>query len=159
MKIKIISMIIFMLILIPVISTSAFADEEAKLEIQIYGGLPLPILIKNVGGVITNTGNATAFNITFKLSIIGGKSNSINISTDGFCDYLEPFDTGGESIGVFIPYAHGFGLVKITLSVSASNVDNFHVSALGFQLGDITWVPLSWITPPILKALIPWLDF
>jgi hypothetical protein len=148
-----------MLILIPVISTSAFANEKAKLEIQIYGGLPLPILIKNVGAVITNTGNATAFNISFILSIIGGKSNSINFSTDGFCDYLEPFETGGESIGVFTQNVRGLGLIKITLSVSASNVDNFHVSGLGFQLGDITWVPLSWITPPILKGLIPWLDF
>ena len=159
MKIKIICMIIFMLFVIPAISTSAIADENAKLEVQIYGGFPMPMLIRNVGGVIVNTGNITAYNLSYTLSIMGGTSDSINYTTDGFIEDLDPFDASGKSIGVFTPEIFGFGIITITLSVTASNADDLTVRANGIQFGDITWVPLSWITPPILKGFIPWLDY
>jgi len=159
MKIKICCIIIFILFVIPAISTSAVENQDAKLYIQIYGGLPLPVLIENVGGVIVNKGNTTAYDLSYTLSIFGGASGSINITSDGFSEYLDPFDSSGKSLGVFTPDVYGFGIVTITLSVSASNADDVIVNAKGFQFGDITWVPLSWIAPPILKGLIPWLDY
>ena len=159
MKRKIIGLIIFIMFLLPVASSSAVSNENAELDIQIYGGLPLPVLIRNVGGVITNIGDSTAYDISLTLSIIGGISGSINITYDGFYEYLEPFGTSKSSLGFFIPNIFGFGVVTITLSASASNAPLVSVKAKGFQFGDITWVPLSWITPPILKGLVPWLDY
>lgn len=159
MKIKIICMIIFILFVIPVISTSAVANQNAKLEAQIYGGFPMPMLIRNVGGVIVNTGNTTAYNLSYTLSIIGGTYGSINYTSDGFIEDLDPFDASGKSVGVFTPEIFGFGIVTITLYATAINADDLTVRANGIQFGDITWVPLSWIAPPILKGLIPWLDY
>ena len=152
-------MIIFMLFIIPAISTSAVADSEAKLDVQIYGGLPLPFLIRNAGGVITNIGDTTAYDISYILTIIGGISNNINVTIEDYYDYLEPLGSSDNALGVFTVAAYGFGIVTITFTASASNAESVTVKAKGFQIGDITWVPLSWIAPPFLKDIIPWLDF
>lgn len=133
-----------MLLFIPALSMSAAADSEAKLDIQIFGGFPLPVLIRNAGGVIVNIGDATAYNISYTLSIIGGTSGNINITYEGYYEYLEPLSTGGDALGVMTPNANGFGLVTITLTASATNADNVTETAKGFQLGYFTWVPMSW---------------
>ncbi len=159
MKNKLVGIIICMLLLIPALSISTSADSEAKLNIQIYGGFPLPFFISYAGGVITNIGNATAYNISYTLTIIGGTSGNINFTHEGFYDYLEPLSTSGNALGIMTPDAKGFGMVTITLTASATNADSVTVNAKGVQIGDITWIPLSWIMPPILRGLIPWLDF
>ncbi len=133
-----------MLLFIPALSMSVAADSEAKLDIQIFGGFPLPVLIRNAGGVIVNIGDATAYNISYTLSIIGGTSGNINITYEGYYEYLEPLSTGGDALGVMTPNANGFGLVTITLTASATNADNVTETAKGFQLGYFTWVPMSW---------------
>lgn len=148
-----------MLLLIPALSISAVADPDAKLDIQIYGGFPLPVLIKNAGGVIVNIGDATAKNISFKISIIGGRSGNINFTDEGYCECLDPVKTGGNALGVMTPNIYGFGLVTISLTAAATNADNVTVKAKGFQIGDFTWIPLSWLIPRILRDYIPWLDF
>ena len=141
---KLIGMFVCMLLLIPALSMSAAANSEAKLDIQIFGGFPLPVLIRNAGGVIMNIGDTTAHNISYTLSIIGGTSGDINITYEGYYEYLEPLSTGGDALGVMTPNANGFGLVTITLTASATNADNVTETAKGFQLGYFTWVPMSW---------------
>lgn len=141
---KLIGMFVCMLLLIPALSMSAAANSEAKLDIQIFGGFPLPVLIRNAGGVIVNIGDATAYNISYTLSIIGGTSGDINITYEGYYEYLEPLSTGGDALGVMTTDANGFGLVTITLTASATNADNVTETAKGFQLGYFTWVPMSW---------------
>lgn len=159
MEKKLIGIFVCMLLLIPALSMSAAADSEAKLDIQIFGGFPLPVLIRNAGGVIVNIGDTTAYNISYTLSIIGGTSGNINIIYEGYYEYLEPLSTSGNALGVMTPNANGFGLVTITLTASATNADSVTVKAKGFQIGDFTWVPLSWVIPRILKGFFPWLDF
>ena len=144
MKTKIVGIFVCMLLFIPALSMSAAADSEAKLDIQIFGGFPLPVLIRNAGGVIVNIGDATAYNISYTLSIIGGTSGNINITYEGYYEYLEPLSTGGDALGVMTPNANGFGLVTITLTASATNAGNVTETAKGFQLGYFTWVPMSW---------------
>lgn len=144
MKNRLVGVLVCMLLFIPALSMSAAADSEAKLDIQIFGGFPLPVLIRNAGGVIVNIGDATAYNISYTLSIIGGTSGNINITYEGYYEYLEPLSTGGDALGVMTPNANGFGLVTITLTASATNADNVTETAKGFQLGYFTWVPMSW---------------
>ena len=151
MKNKLVGIILCMLLLIPALSVSTSADPEAKLDIQIFGGFPLPILIGNAGGVITNIGNTTAYNISYTLSIVGGISANINITHEGFYEYLEPIKMSGKALGVMTSSAKGFGMVTITLTAYATNADSVTVEAKGLQIGVFTWVPLSWITPRILK--------
>ena len=144
MKNKLVGILVCMLLLIPALSMSAAADSEAKLDIQIFGGFPLPVLIRNAGGVIVNIGDTTAYNISYTLSIIGGTSGNINITYEGYYEYLEPLSTGGAALAVMTQNANGFGLVTITLTASATNADSVTVKAKGFQIGDFTWVPMSW---------------
>jgi len=144
LKNRLVGVLVCMLLFIPALSMSAAADSEAKLDIQIFGGFPLPVLIRNAGGVIVNIGDATAYNISYTLSIIGGTSGNINITYEGYYEYLEPLSTGGDALGVMTPNANGFGLVTITLTASATNADNVTETAKGFQLGYFTWVPMSW---------------
>ena len=144
MKNRLVGVLVCMLLFIPALSMSVAADSEAKLDIQIFGGFPLPVLIRNAGGVIVNIGDATAYNISYTLSIIGGTSGNINITYEGYYEYLEPLSTGGDALGVMTPNANGFGLVTITLTASATNADNVTETAKGFQLGYFTWVPMSW---------------
>jgi hypothetical protein len=159
MKKKIVGILICMLLFIPALSISAAADSEAELDIQIYGGFPIPYLIRSAGGVIVNIGDTTAYNITYNLSIIGGLSGNINITYEGDYDYLEPVSTSGKALSVMTSNTYGFGPVIINLTASATNAESVTVKAKGFQIGDFTWIPLSWIIPPILKGLFPWLDF
>ena len=144
MKNKLVGILVCMLLLIPALSMSAAADSEAKLDIQIFGGFPIPVLIQYAGGVIMNIGDTTAYNISYTLSIIGGTSGNINITYEGYYEYLEPLSTGGDAFGVMTPNANGFGLVTITLTASATNAGNVTETAKGFQLGYFTWVPMSW---------------
>ena len=159
MKKILITIIICMLLFIPALSISADVNSSAELHIKVLGGLPFPVLIRNAGGVIVNVGDTTAYNISYTLSIIGGTSNNINITHEGYYEYLKPLSTDGEALGVFTPNANGFGLVTITLTASATNADGVTVKAKGFQIGDFTWVPLSWVGPRLLKDFFPWLDF
>ena len=144
MKNKLVGILVCMLLLIPALSMSAAADSEAKLDIQIFGGFPIPVLIQYAGGVIMNIGDTTAYNISYTLSIIGETSGNINITYEGYYEYLEPLSTGGDVLGVVTPDANGFGLVTVTLTASATNAGNVTETAKGFQLGYFSWVPMSW---------------
>jgi hypothetical protein len=120
---------------------SASADPGAKLEINIMGGLPLPLFFHLVGGVIGNSGDATAENISFKLTITGGAIGGIDETYEGFTDAILP----NSAYSVLLNNVYGFGRVTITLAASASNAENATGSAQGFQLREFTWVPFSWI--------------
>ena len=159
MKLKIVSLSICFLLIIPAMTLSSANDPEAELDIQIYGGFPLPFLISNAGGTIVNIGDTTAYNISYILSIVGGVSSNINFTYEGFEEYLEPVKTSGKALGITTSTAKGFGFVTITLSASATNADNVTVRARGFQIGDFTWIPLSWVIPRILRNFVPWLEY
>ena len=159
MKKELIGIIICSLMIGPMVTVSAISDPVAILDIQIYGGLPIPILMQNAGGVIINIGDVTAYDISFNLTIVGGTSGDININYEGYYENLEPASSSGDALGIVTSEAYGFGPVIITLSASASNAESLTVKAKGFQIGGFTWVPLSWIIPPIFKDFIPWLDY
>ena len=110
LKKKIVGIFFCTMLLIPAFSLSATADPEAKLDIQIYGGFPLPILIRNAGGVIVNVGDATAYNISFTLSIIGGTSGNINITHEGYHEYLEPLNMTQQQL------ADALGITRVRIN-------------------------------------------
>ena len=76
----------------------------------------------------------------------------INISFEGYHEYLDTLESGGEALGVMTADAKGFGVVTITLTASATNAETVTAKAIGLQIGDFTWVPLSWILPPYFKV-------
>jgi hypothetical protein len=143
MRKRVIGILICLLLALPAFSSHATADPGAELEIKIMGGLPLPLFLHLVGGVIVNNGDTTAYNISYKLTINGGVFGGVHKTFEGFEDAILP-DT---AFSVLINDVYGFGLVDITLTASASNAENATGSGKGFQLRQFTWVPLSWVIP------------
>ncbi len=143
MKKTLCGMLVCLLVLLPAVSFPVAADVGASLEIKIFGGLPLPLLFHQVGGAISNVGDAAATNISYLLTIKGGVLGAIDESQDGFIDEILPHN----GFGVSILGTYGFGPVTVTLNASAENAENVSGSARGFQLREFTWVPFSWITP------------
>jgi hypothetical protein len=141
MKKKIIGIFFCMMLAILVSSISVCADPGAKLEIKIYGGFPILFGMDNVGGAIGNTGDTTAYDVSFSFSVIGGFANSIDYTYEDFWGDLIP----NQGIGVVTSQVHGLGPVTITLSATSSNADDVIETAKGFQIGSFTWVPFSWL--------------
>jgi hypothetical protein len=126
-----------------IFSLQAVADPGAELEIKIMGGLHLPLFLHLVGGVIGNDGDTTVYNVSYKLTINGGIFGGVHETFEGFTDAILP----NTAYSVLLNDVYGFGLVVITLNASATNAENATGMGKGFQLGEFTWVPLSWITP------------
>ena len=143
MNIKVIGIIICLLFTIPVIAAPVRADPGATLEIKIFGGLPLPLFIRQLAGAISNVGNTTAYNVSYLLTIHGGILGAIDESREGYAAEILP----QQALGVTLMGTFGFGPVTITLNATASNAENVSGSARGFQLCEFTWVPFSWIIP------------
>jgi hypothetical protein len=139
---RIVGMILCLMMALPAFSMHALAAPDTELEIQIMGGLPLPLFLHLVGGVIGNIGNTTAYNVSYTLTIDGGILDGIHKTSEGFEEEILP----GTGWGVFLNDVYGFGLVDIVLTVSASNAQNATGSAKGVQLREFTWVPFSWIS-------------
>ena len=140
MKKKIIGIFVCMLLLIPVLSMSVVADPGAKLNIQIFGGLPFFFGLRNVGGAIGNIGDDIAHNVSYNFTMKGGFNDLIDYS---FEDYFGNIPPNG-SVGIATDAVNGFGLVTITLSATSSNAGNVTKTRKGFQIGYFTWVPMSW---------------
>lgn len=145
--------LIFMLVIFPIFSHTTIAAPTAEINIEILGGYWWPKLIHFIGGIIINYDlTTTEYNVTYNITVTG----EINATTES--SYLH---TGPElPILVSIPDGlQGFGPVLITISVSTSNGYNTSKTAIGFQIGGFTWVPLSWSVPPLFKEYFPWLDW
>ena len=140
MKKKIVVILASMLLFIPVLSMSVVADPSAKLDIQIFGGLPLLFGIRNVGGAIVNTGGDIAHNVSINFTVTGGSNGLIDYS---YSDYWGDIPPNG-SVAIATDAVQGFGLVTLTLSASSSNAGNVTETKKGFQIGYFTWVPMSW---------------
>ena len=104
-----------------------------------------------VNGAIINTGDTSAYNISFIFIITGGFGGYIDTSITHTFDELTP----GMGYAFGITDIRGFGPVMITLSASASNAENVTRTVKGIQIGGFTWVPLSWIIPFTFKDSIP----
>jgi hypothetical protein len=154
MRKKIFMLVLCVLVALPALSVPAAADADAKLAVDIFGGLPFPGFNHRVGGAIVNTGDAPAYNISFTFIITGGLGGYINTTISHTFEELPP----GNGYGFGITDTRGFGTVMITLSASASNAENSSRTVKGIQLWRFTWVPLSWIIPLPFKDFIPWLN-
>jgi hypothetical protein len=142
MKIKVLIILVCLLFLLPVFSFATVADPGPKLEITILGCLPLPKFSNYVGGVIGNTGDAPAYNISIKLTMLGGFGGTISETIQGDTNIIAP----GTGYAVGISDAFGFGPVTITLTASAENAENATGTAHGYQYRGFTWVPFSWLS-------------
>ena len=159
-KIGIILCMLCFLVLFTTISIPAKADSDTKLYIAIYGSFPihgkamLLDFFNNVSGNIWNIGKNPAYNVSCFITIIGGFKNNINKTISYNCSELP----SKKTIVFGLNDTYGFGPVKIILNVSATNANTVIRIAKGFQMGNFTWVPLTWLTPGILQNLIPWLN-
>ncbi|MFA5102942.1 MAG: hypothetical protein WC525_07275 [Candidatus Thermoplasmatota archaeon] len=145
-------LLLCLLVMLPALSVPAAG--EAKLAVDIFGGLPVPLFNHRVGGAIVNTGDAAAYNLSLTLTIIGGIDRRINTTVEHTLEELAP----GTGYGFGITETRGLGTVIITLSASASNAENATRTVKGIQLWRFTWVPLSWVIPLPFKDLVPWLN-
>lgn len=146
-------LLLCLLVMLPAFSVPAAAGE-AKLAVDIFGGLPVPLFNHRVGGAIVNTGDAATYNVSLTLTITGGIDRRINTTVEHTLEELAP----GTGYGFGITETRGLGAVIITLSASASNAENATRTVKGIQLWRFTWVPLSWVIPLPFKDLIPWLN-
>ena len=142
MTIKVMRIMVCLLFLLPVFSLTTTANPGPKLEITIFGGLPLPRFSNYVGGVIGNTGDAPANNISITMTMKGGFGGTISETIQGETNIIAP--NTGYAVG--ISDAFGFGPVTITLTASAENAENATGTAQGYQYRGFTWVPFSWLS-------------
>lgn len=142
MKQPFIRVILYMFVILPVFTTTAQAAPDTNLVIKIVGSLPLPYVSKNVVGLILNTGDDTAYNISYNITVTGGFGDTIHITDQGFENEILP--QNAFAVGIYGTY--GFGPVQITLTVSAANAENVTGSAKGFQFFGYTWIPFSWVS-------------
>jgi len=85
---------------------------ETELEIEIIGGFGTHMVIRNIG-------DECAYNIDWNAEISGGILGRINKSDDGYIGML-PADS---EIVVDLPFIIGLGLLDMTVTGSASNVE------------------------------------
>jgi hypothetical protein len=142
MKIRALRIMVCLLLILPVFSLTAAANPGPKLEITIFGGLPLPRFSNYVGGVIGNIGDTPAYNISYKLTMKGGFGDTISETIQGDTNEILP----NSGYAVIISDTFGFGPVTITLTASAENAENVTGTAQGHQCGGFTWVPFSWLS-------------
>jgi hypothetical protein len=142
MKIKVLRIMICLLFLLPVFSLTTAANPGPTLDITILGCLPLFHFSNYVGGVIGNTGDTPAYNISYTLTMKGGFGGTISETIQGDTNIIAP--NMGYAVG--ISDAFGFGPVTITLTASAENAENATGTAQGYQYRGFTWVPFSWLS-------------
>lgn len=141
MNIKVVSILLCLLVLVPMVSASR-ADPGPELQINILGSFPIPVLASSVSGIITNIGETSVYNISYQMTMQGGLLGAINVTYEDGTSEISP----GTALGVAIIDTRGFGMVTITLSVSATDVEPMTITAKGIQLGFFTWVPFSWVS-------------
>lgn len=144
-----------LLMVLPAGCILATAHEETTLSIQILGGLPITSSFSTAYGVIINTGETPAYNVSYTFTITGGPHGDINTTDAGDIDEIP----SGIGVANGLPGVSGFGPVILTMTASASNADTVTRSVKGIQLGRFSWVPLSWIIPPLFQRFFPWLDW
>ena len=152
--------ILCILVSINIFSIPAEADSETKIITAIYGSFPIhikdssPNFFHIVSGIICNIGKVSAYNVSSTLTITGGFKNNINKTISYNLSELPPL----KFTNIGLEGTYGFGPVKIKITFSATNVDTKTRIARGFQIGNFTWIPLTWVIPGVLQNLIPWLN-
>jgi energy-converting hydrogenase Eha subunit A len=141
MNFKRVSILLCLLLLAPLVSASP-ADPGPELQIDILGSFPIPVLASSITGVVSNTGDAPLYNVSYEMTVQGGLLGALNVT------YVDTWSEipAGSSLGVAIVELHGFGPVSITLTASATDVQTMTITAKGIQLGFFTWVPFSWVS-------------
>lgn len=145
------------LVLFTNFSIPAQADSDTKIITAIYGSFPihgngsLPDFFHNVSVIILNIGKVSAYNVSCTITITGGFKKDINKTISYESSELPSL----KWMVVGLEGTYGFGPVKVTLNLSATNANTETRIAKGFQIGVFTWIPLSWFIPGILQNLIP----
>lgn len=142
MKITLIRILVCLLLIFPVFSVTTLANPDTELELYILGSLPIRLYSHAIFGEIHNTGNTTAYNVSYEITLTGGFGETINETITGY----EPEILPDYLLAIAVMYIHGFGPVHITFTVSASNAETVSGTATGYQIGSYTWIPLSWFS-------------
>lgn len=122
---------------------------NTSISTSIFGSYPNHRFNRGCYGAILNTGIAPAYNLSYRFTITGGFNNTINKSISSTTSILpakKMLKCGFEAI-------YGFGPITIILISSARNAKTIIKKVNGFQFGSYTWIPFSWIIPPIFYYL------
>ena len=138
---RIMTAIIFILMLIPILSFTAFADSGPELKVGVYGASMLAGL-KQAGCFVYNLGEEDIFDVTFTFIITGGFDNSINKRLHDHKEILEPNTAYLRPIDSI----NGFGPITLSIEATSSNAGSAEKTIKGFQLGAYS------ITQPYLLA-------
>ncbi len=153
MKKRTIYTLVCMLLAVPLFSFTAAAAPTADFNVQVLGGNFLPSFMHFTGGTLINydLSNAT-YDVTYRIEVTG------KINTSYEATYVH--DGPERPMFVTIPNGtQGLGVIIVKLTVSTSDGYSIAKSAKGIQIGGFTWIPLSWMLPPVLKGYIPWLNY
>ena len=105
-----------------------YAKSEMKpglseLEIEVEGGFPGKIIIRNIG-------NETAYDVNWSVNITGGIFGYVNYNSKGSLSL--PLQAGNEKKVLWLPI--GFGRLEITATASAFNAEEVQKTVEGFLL-------------------------
>jgi hypothetical protein len=125
-----ISLFIFLLLLIPILSISTSGYSGPELKVGVYGASMLTGL-KEVGCFVYNLGEENIYDITFTFTVEGGFDNSINKLLYGHKEILEP------NTAYLLPISsiNGFGPIILSIEATSSNAGTAEKTIKGFQLG------------------------
>jgi hypothetical protein len=123
------SIIAFMLVLIPILSTTCIANQGTVLQIEAIDDSYL----LGVASVIENVGDVAAEDIEWSITFEGGTVfMPIGGVRNGVCKNISP----GERKNIFSGPVFGFGLLtpmEITVSARASNADPVQKTEVGWM--------------------------
>ncbi|UCF13471.1 MAG: PKD domain-containing protein [Thermoplasmatales archaeon] len=94
-----------------------------ELEIEVKGGLPGKIIIRNIG-------SETAYDVNWSVNISGGVFGFVNYNSKGSLSL--PLETGNEKNVLWLPI--GFGRLEITATACAFNAAEVQKISEGFLL-------------------------
>lgn len=123
----------FLMLMMPIFSTSIVANPEPELNIGIFGASLFGGL-RRVGFIIYNYGEETVYDIEWTFTVTGESDDSIDVyHTDiveelGF-NWAHQFST---------PEITGSGPVTLTLTVNSENAEEVTKTIQGYQLGPFT---------------------
>jgi hypothetical protein len=140
---KTISIFIFIILLIPLISITSIADSGPELQVGVFGASVLTGL-KQSGSFVYNSGDEDMYDVTFQFKVTGGFDNSINIVINNHQEIIPPY-----TVLLFtLESVNGFGPIDLTVYAHSSNAGSAEETIKGFQLGTYT------ITQPYLLAWV-----
>jgi len=126
MKKRLLEILVCMLLVVPVLSITAIANDGPQLELEItFERRSLKVVIRDVG-------DGDAYDVNWSFDIEGGFLGFVNYHIGGIIDILPPANETSVETSLFL---FGFGLIEITVTIGASNAETVTETVTGLIIG------------------------